>query len=326
MRNKKGQMIPLLIGIFVVVVLAGVTISAFTGGGALAGLFSLAGDGDGVEAADTAADLAACDGIQKIAMRYNDRDIQLAGSDPSSSLRIVTDDLGFVADDGTIDLTPKRDYIGLAGNGSTTYYAKFVSWRTGCSDFTLKENGDNVGLANIGTITTVVKNSENGNSNSVSDRQDLGQSDVDTEVTIKYDVNANNYWGNPNIAPAINVITCQFDKSDILNIKVDGAAGASKPNVFAFSVSPNVGGAGADAYDGDNSYIVPSLIDGSDNTLTLLIDTVSGSNPGNGNFTCNFYDANLDLDETDLTLLQGTEDEDSNVIFLKNFNVTVHYE
>ncbi len=323
---KKAQAFALAIAIAAGLIIGGLVLGLFGGGAGLGGLFNLGGDEGASDSA--AVDLASCDGISSVTMTYNDVDMELAGVDPNSNLRIITDNLGQVVDDGTIALTPKKHYTGLAGNGSTTYYTKFVEWDTGCSNFVLKENGDsNVQLANKPSITTVVKNSENGNSNSAADRQDLGQDESDVEVTLKYDVNSNNYWGNPNVVPALNFVTCQYDRSDIINIKVDGAASGSKPTEFAFAVSPaGASGVGGEAYDGDNTFIIPSLADGGFNTLTLLIDSVSGSDPGDGNFTCNFYDANLDLNEEDLTLIAGVEDEDNNEIYLTGFNVTVHYE
>jgi hypothetical protein len=257
-----------------------------------------------------------CDGIAEVTYKYNDKDIELAGTDPGSDLRVLEPEQLRIADDGTADLVPLTEYRALAGNGSATYYKEELRFTTGCKDDRIDPE-----LARVATITSSAFNADDGEPNSVSDRTPIGQAEEDLEVKIKYDANSNRYWGNPNIAGKPNVVTCQYDKSDIINIKVEDASSASKPSVFAFGTA----GLGAGLYDGENSYNVASLKDGDENTITLLIDSVSGSDPGNGNFTCNFYDADLDVDEADLTLIQGVEDEDANPIFLAGFNVTVHY-
>ncbi|MFW9872648.1 MAG: hypothetical protein ACFFG0_06055 [Candidatus Thorarchaeota archaeon] len=258
-----------------------------------------------------------CFGGTQITLAWNDEDIQLKNTDPGTDLRILTTDER-VADDGTTNLATKTTFTALAGNGSNSYYAKYIEFTTGCSRETLK-----VALPDAGSLTVTAVNDDGRTTNSVSNRQAIGASDC-REMEIDYDVSSNDYWGNPNIVDADgkikheNVAVAQYDASDLTSIEVIDASTGSKPQQFAYGTIINSG------YDSDETYKVETLEDGK--RKTIVVEACSGSSdPGNGNFTLNFYDANLDVDEETDEIISGVNDEDNNPLFLAGANVTVHY-
>lgn len=269
-------------------------------------------------------DLASCSGISSVTYTLVDRDTENLGTTPGVDARVYMAGKQKIdkriASGGTQSFTPKVEHRALVGNGSTTYYAKDVSFSTGCSNQDIITD-----LDNEGTLTLTVKNSDDSQPNSVSDRTPLGQNEDDNEIVVKYDISSNDFWGNRQ-APGASLVSCRYDTADITSIKVDGASTGTTPQWQELSANDE-DGSGADAYDTESTYRVANLEDGAFKEITLLVDTVSGSDPGNGNFTCNFYASNLDLNEEDLSLIKGVEDEDFNLITPTgaSSNVTVHY-
>ena len=94
----------------------------------------------------------------------------------------------------------------------------------------------------------------------------------------------------------------------------------TKPQVFAFA---NALLAGAGNYDTDETYLVPSLADGSEEDLTVEVCSVVGSNPGATNFTGNFYDANIFVDSREQSVVEGFQDSARINRFNGQTNVTV---
>jgi len=239
---------------------------------------------------------------EDVTLTYNDKDMEDLSNDPASNLKIYSPDLGNVADDGTVTLSPKEAFKAIAGFNSTTYYGKAVEDNAGTAD----QNRFDVELARAGTLTVSAFNSDDDQPNSVSDAQEIGASDEDVEMEICLDTTSNNYWGEPS-GKGDNVVVIEYNKTVLNGVSVVGGSRADAPSDFSRNANATK----------EEAWTVPGVVDGDKVCFILNIDATSTETSGAHPLELTFYDANVDLREDNYEVIYDIEDEDNNLLSLK---------
>lgn len=236
-------------------------------------------------------------------------DIELAGSSVGGSHRVYAPGnlVTSLTDASTSTVPVKSTFNILVGNNSESYYNKLVTTSTSCVD-----KYERVELANAGTLTLTAVNDDSITKNAAANRQAITADEL-VEVDVTYDVSANDYWGNPDISNK-NVISCQYDKTYIQSVQVSGASRGNTPATHSFTNT---------TLDGVDSWEIGNLADGSKGQLTLEIQA-SSTEPVSQLIECDFYDANYDINENNLNVIEGIEDEDNNFLSLKNKSMYIY--
>jgi len=250
------------------------------------------------------------DNPDSVTLTFNDKDKEDQDNDPTSVLRLYSPDAGNTSDDGTDTLAIKTIYSGLAGYDSTTYYAKPVQVDTsGAKGNQLLYEPE---LYRSGALTITVKNDDGSTVNSATNTQTIGANE-EIEMTVRFDTTSNTYWGNPD---ALDLSRCsfQYNKTAILSVDVIEKDAIAKSSDFTFNASTTV-------FNGENTEIVPSVVDGTAIEFPIKIKSAS-LNPF-GNILANCWDSNVDIREDNKQLIYGVEDEDQHVKSLRAVNFSI---
>ena len=221
---------------------------------------------------------------------------------PSNNYFIITDMIGSVPADQTIDVATNKDLAVVFAENSTEYYSVYKDdINTGCeSPFTYPVQ---LPLADASLNSFYIENSD-GSVNSASSPEDMAADDVfETTVTIK--AGTNEYFGNPT-SNCQNVAVVQYDKTYFKSATGDNPVAV--PGSFTFYNS---------TYDGANAFYIPKTANGEKATFNIRIAT-TGTEPTSGTapLKITLYDCNIDINEDDLSIIEGVEDEDLNSISL----------
>lgn len=289
------------------------------GGGAAAGTGTTVvtgGTGTG-----TGGVITICDPSAKVTMAVDSWDLFAKGTEiTNGSHRVFIDgvDKGYLAESGTLTVSPKQKYRIILGENSTSHYSVEKNGEVPC------EGTLNVaaGLATYDTSVTFTIFSEDGETiqqaSGETDTQDLSASNIYT-LPFKMTVSSKQSFGNPVHPGKGNVVCFSYNKSQYDDIKVDGATPSPIPTQVSTGSSnesscwytPVIQNS-ADLVDGTkvSDLIVDGKYEGS-----ILIDTASAySDPGvtDGNLTIVVVDTDLDLHADTLETIFAPEDETNN--------------
>ena len=262
-----------------------------------------------------------CDPSAKVTLAVDSWDTFAKNTEiTNGSHRIFIDniDKGYLAEGGTITVSPNQGYRVILGENSTSHYSVEKLGTVPCSG-TVNVAG---GLATYDNSLAFTIFNEDGQTiqqaTAETDTQDLSASSVFT-LPFKITVTSKQSFGNPDHPGKGNVVCFSYNKSQYDEIKVDGAASAPVPNAVSSGSSnetncwyvPVIQNS-ADIADGTkvSNLVVDGKYEGS-----IIVDTSSTySDPGvtQGNLTIVAVDTDLDLNADTLATIYDVEDESSN--------------
>lgn len=246
-----------------------------------------------------------------VTLTYNDQDKYDKTNDPASKLRFYSPDKGVVADDGSItSLNLNSQYLVIAGNGSTTFYAQadtIDSGNKGTYDYQPL-------LEKASALSVTVVNDDLITKNSAANYQVINASDQ-RDVTLTYKATALQSWGSPDAAGK-SLVVIQYDGSKLQSVTIPGASLASNPRIFNYFNT---------SYTASSAYYLDNAQNGAKKELTVRLKSLSGTDPlgATGPVKFNFYDANVDIDESTRDIIRGVEDESNNQLSLQPTNVSL---
>ena len=262
-----------------------------------------------------------CDPSAKVTLAVDSWDKFAASSEiTNGSHRIFIDgiDKGYLAEGGTITVSPKQKYRVVLGENSTSHYSKEILGEVPCTG-TVNVAG---GLAIYDTSLVFTIFNEDGQTiqqaSGETDTVDLSANSVFT-LPFKITVTSKQSFGNPDHPGKGDIVCFDYNKTQYDSIKVDGSTTAPTPNEVSTGASnesacwyiPVIQNS-PDVLDGTK---VSDLITDGKYEGNMIIDTsASYSDPGitQGNLTITVVDTDLDLHADTLETLFGPEDETNN--------------
>ena len=262
-----------------------------------------------------------CDPSAKVTLAVDSWDKFAASSEiTNGSHRIFIDgiDKGYLAEGGTITVSPKQKYRIIFGENSTSHYSVERIGDVPC------EGTLNVaaGLATYDTSLIFTVFNEDGQTiqqaSGETDTVDLSANSIFT-LPFKITVTSKQSFGNP-AHPGKGAVVCfQYNKTQYDDIKVDGASLASVPNQVSTG-STNESSCwyipviqnSPDVLDG--TKVSELAVDGKYEGNMIVDTSASYSDPGavDGNLTIIAADTDIDLHGDTLETLFGPEDEVNN--------------
>ena len=321
MANNKPD-----VWIIVMVVLLGIVVYQ---GGFLSG-FGLVPSGGGTGAGDGTTDTGAgtvggvitiCDPSAKTTLTVSSWDLFARSSEiTNGSHRIFVDDVdrGYLAEDGSLTVSPKQKYRVILGENSTSAYSVEKIGDVPCEG-TVQVSG---GLATYDTSVGFTVFNEDGQTiqqaAGETDTIDLSANSIFT-LPFKLTVTSKQSFGNPSHPGKGDLVCFAYNKSQYDEMKVDGATSAPIPNeistgstnetscwyVPVIQNSPDVV---------DGTKVSDLVVDGKYEGSIIVDTSASYSDPGavDGNLTISAVDTDIDLHGDTLVTLFGPQDESNN--------------
>ncbi|MBI4036840.1 hypothetical protein HY385_00235 [Candidatus Daviesbacteria bacterium] len=291
------------------------------GGGAGTGGGAVGTGGTSGGAADTGGVITICDPSAKVTLAVDSWDKFAASSEiTNGSHRVFIDgvDKGYLAEGGTITVSPKQKYRIILGENSTSHYSKEILGEVPCTG-TVNVAG---GLAAYDNSLTFTVFNEDGQTiqqaTGETDTIDLSANSVFT-LPFKITVTSKQSFGNPDHPGKGDVVCFAYNKSQYDEIKVDGATGAPSPNQISTGSSnetacwyiPVIQNS-PDVLDG--TKVSDSIVDGKYEGNIIIDTSASYSDPGatQGNLTLSAIDTDLDLNGDTLASIYSFQDESNN--------------
>ncbi len=250
----------------------------------------------------------------KVGVTINDKNIEKPGTNPASTGVYLTSgpQTGNKSANSENNLATGASFEALVGYGHTSYYARPISFTTGCSNQEVV-----VKLAQSGSLTATVINDDGVSKNADGTNQTIDAND-EREVELSLDVGFDKYWGgideNGN-ALGCSIAVTSFDETYFDEVSIEGAKTTGIPSVFASTST---------ALDGQEAFLLDSLVDGEKAIYSVKLDSTSTDPDANsGHVVIHLFDCGYDIDEDDETIIANVEDESNNALSQQPKNVTI---